>query len=99
MAGALVLAPSVLAHIERPAYWPNPRPDKSVSPPAGGRVPHARSLESALKASKPGNTRVVCKPDSLAKAQQSIAAATTRGIRVRPTQKRQLISPPRAKEL
>src|SRR3954453_6370214 len=43
-----VAAPSALAHVERPSYWPNPAPDTSVSPPAGGAPPKVRSLASAL---------------------------------------------------
>ena len=43
----LALPALALAHLERPSYWPDPRPDNSVSPPAGGKVPKARSLKSA----------------------------------------------------
>jgi hypothetical protein len=43
-----VAAPSALAHVERTSYWPNPAPDTSVSPPAGGAPPKVRSLGSAL---------------------------------------------------
>jgi hypothetical protein len=43
-----VLASSAFAHVERTSYWPDPRPDTSVSPPAGGAVPKVRSLASAL---------------------------------------------------
>jgi hypothetical protein len=42
------LATAALGHIERTSYWPDPRPDTSVSPPAGGAVPKVRSLASAL---------------------------------------------------
>src|SRR5437763_881680 len=38
------------AHIERASYWPDPAPDCSISPCAGGQVPTARSLESAVAA-------------------------------------------------
>ena len=50
-----------LAHPERPSYWPDPRPDTAVSPPAGGKVPQARSLASAVTGAGPGDVRVVCK--------------------------------------
>ncbi len=42
--GALILGLPALAgaHIERPAYWPNPKPDTAVTPSAGGRVPTAQ---------------------------------------------------------
>jgi len=33
---ALALPGLALAHLERPSYWPDPRPDTSVKPPAGG---------------------------------------------------------------
>ena len=44
----LGVAAPALAHVERTSYWPDPRPDTSVNPPAGGTVPKARSLASAL---------------------------------------------------
>src|SRR5688572_25175648 len=58
---ALAASPAA-AHVERPSYWPDPKPDTSVNPPAGGEVPEIRTLASALDASKPGETRVVCTP-------------------------------------
>ena len=85
--GAALLAFPIpaLAHIERPAYWPDPRPDHHVNPAAGGTVPKARPLGSALDASKPGRTRVVCKGDSLARLRRSIHLVRTRGYALRPT--------------
>src|SRR5205085_5747081 len=53
----LALAAVALAHVERTAYWPNPKPDNSVKPAAGGKVPKARSLASTLGAKPPGRTR------------------------------------------
>src|SRR5829696_9952405 len=50
----LALPALALAHLERPSYWPDPRPDNSVSPPAGGKVPDARSLKSAARGAGPG---------------------------------------------
>ena len=47
-AGALALAPLASGHLERPSYWPDPAPDATVSPPAGGKVPEARPLASAV---------------------------------------------------
>src|SRR5204863_4355577 len=85
-AATALLVPAVaLAHIERPAYWPDPAPDTAVSPPAGGEVPQARSLGSALDQAAPGDTRVVCRPSSLTRAIRSIDAAETHGTRLRPT--------------
>jgi hypothetical protein len=60
VAAAAVLAPPAAAHIERASYWPDPAADTSVSPPAGGEVPAARGLFSALETEPPGDTRVVC---------------------------------------
>jgi hypothetical protein len=88
---ALAAAPAI-AHIERPAYWPNPKPDRAVTPPAGGRVPKARSLASALDRSKPGDTRVVCKRHSRQRALASIRAAHRHGFAIRPTQPKQRLS-------
>ena len=73
---ALLLPALASAHIERASYWRDPAPDCSVRPCAGGAVPSARSLSSAL--SDP-NTRVVCHFDSLTRAQDSINKATTTG--------------------
>jgi hypothetical protein len=56
-----ILVPTLaFAHIERASYWPDPAPDKSVKPAAGGSVPAVRKLSSALKKNLPGKTRVVC---------------------------------------
>jgi Right handed beta helix region len=50
-AAAVLAAPAVVAsawaHVERPAYWPDPAPDRAVNPAAGGGVPAARTLASA----------------------------------------------------
>src|SRR5947209_6615831 len=45
---ALVVPALAFAHIERASYWPDPAPDTSVTPPAGGQVPRVRTLASAL---------------------------------------------------
>jgi hypothetical protein len=59
--GLLVALPALaLAHIERASYWPDPAPDTSVKPPAGGSVPAVRPLGTALNKKAPGTTRVVC---------------------------------------
>jgi hypothetical protein len=84
VAGGALCGPAS-AHIERTAYWPDPRPDTSASPAAGGRVPAVRSLASALDDSQPGTTRVVCRPDSMGRARRAIEAARTKGYRVRPS--------------
>jgi hypothetical protein len=97
---ALLALPALaLAHIERPAYWPDPRPDHHVTPAAGGKVPKARSLPSAFNASEPGRTRVVCKKDSMARVRRSLHLVTTRGYALRPTMKRHHMSAERAHRL
>jgi hypothetical protein len=85
-AALLALAAVALAHVERTAYWPNPGPDTSVKPAAGGKVPKARSLASTLDRKPAGVTRVVCRRDSLAKAKRDIAAARKHGVNYRPTE-------------
>src|SRR5439155_3243902 len=82
---ALLAPTAALAHVERTSYWPDPRPDTSVTPPAGGEVPKARSLASALDRRAASATRVVCRPGSPGAARADIAAARTRGHQLRPT--------------
>jgi hypothetical protein len=79
---------SALAHVERTAFWPDPKPDTSVSPPAGGAVPKARSLASALNLKAPGVTRVVCHSKSLAYVRSGIRQARAHGVNLRPTETR-----------
>jgi hypothetical protein len=90
IAVALALPAVALAHLERPSYWPDPGPDKSVSPAAGGEVPKARSLSSAVTGKGPGEVRVVCKGSdgarSLELARNSIRKAERKGYRLRPSQ-------------
>jgi hypothetical protein len=90
LVAALVIPAIAFAHIERASYWPNPKPDRSVHPPAGGKVPKVRSLISALDASKPGKTRVVCKSNSLRLLRQSISRARKNGYDIRPHDHRSL---------
>src|SRR5262245_44352506 len=86
LALALLGVPApALAHLERTSYWPDPRPDTSVTPPAGGEVPTARSLASALNRRLPGDTRVVCQAGSLRAAKADIDAARRTGYKLRPT--------------
>ncbi len=61
IAAIAVLVPTLaFGHIERASYWPDPAPDSSVKPAAGGSVPAVRKLFSALDKKNPGKTRVVC---------------------------------------
>src|SRR5688572_10411986 len=99
-----VLAPSMaLAHLERPSYWPDPAPDRSVRPAAGGKVPDARSLISAVTGRGPGDVRVVCQGrkgrTSYSLARRSIADAREDGFRLRPSQPRRRLSKDEAKRL
>ncbi len=101
---ALLAVPALsLAHPERPSYWPDPRPDTAVSPPAGGKVPQARSLASAVTGAGPGNVRVVCKGTggsvSLALLEDSLEVARTQGFRLRPSQPKIVYTAERAAEL
>lgn len=76
------------AHVERPSYWPDPKPDCAVKPCAGGEVPTMRTLSSALDTSKPGVTRVVCKKDSWTRVKSAVAKARKYGYNNRPTDHR-----------
>ena len=87
---ALVLAAPAAAHVERPAYWPDPAPDTSVKPAAGGGVPAVRSLSSALVKSRPGATHIVCQANSIALLRTSIATARKKGYDIRPSDHRKL---------
>jgi hypothetical protein len=87
-----VFASSAFAHLERTAYWPDPKPDTSVDPAAGGKVPKARSLASALRRVKGTKVRVVCQTKSLKRAKREIRRARRSGYRNRPTEKLRKLS-------
>ena len=88
---ALLAAPPVAsAHVERPSYWPDPKADCTIKPCAGGEVPKARSLRSALDNSRRGETRVVCKAGSLHRLRASVRHARKDGYYLRPTDHRSL---------
>ena len=89
-AGCLAVPGAAMAHVERPSYWPDPAPDTSVNPPAGGKVPKIRSLASALNKRAPGDTRVVCQKGSLRRAKRFIRRGRRRGYDIRPTDHRTL---------
>src|SRR3954464_9036230 len=88
LVAALATAAPAVAHVERASYWPDPAPDCSITPCAGGQVPEIRSLASALDRPAPGDTRVVCEPDSLDKLKASVANAVQNGYDIRPTDHR-----------
>ncbi len=87
VAASLALPAIALGHLERPSYWPDPAPDTSVSPAAGGAVPKARCLASAVSGQGPGDVRVVCErgEESLRLAMRAIDRAETNGFRLRPS--------------
>src|SRR6266550_280880 len=87
---ALLVPALASAHIERASYWPDPAPDCSVQPCAGGEVPTARSLSSSL--SNKDVTRVVCQQDSVRRLQRSVQIAQSTGYVLRPTEGLQKIS-------
>jgi hypothetical protein len=99
----LALPALALAHLERPSYWPDPAPDTSVSPAAGGKVPHARSLSSAVSGAGPGKVLVVCQGDdaeeSLDRLEASVEQARDDGYRLRPSQPVIRLSKGQAKRL
>jgi hypothetical protein len=86
----LLAATAASAHVERPSYWPDPKPDTTVTPAAGGEVPTARPLITADSSwDDPATTsRVVCQPDSLERARASYADAIDNGYVLRPSQPR-----------
>ena len=94
-----VLTATAYGHVERSSYWPDPAPDKSVKPAAGGKVPRARSLAAALKARSRGDTRVVCQRGSLKRAIRSIDSAHRKGWVLRPSQGKRKLSARNARRL
>ena len=84
---ALALPGLTLAHIERPAYWPDPAPDTSVTPATGGKVPKSRPLSTSLQDRLPGDTHVVCQRNSLNLMKASIAKARKEGYTYRPSER------------
>ncbi|MBA3327946.1 MAG: right-handed parallel beta-helix repeat-containing protein [Solirubrobacterales bacterium] len=103
----LVVPGAALAHLERPSYWPDPAPDASITPAAGGGVPAARSLSSAVtkrrSARGSGRVRVVCdganRKRSFQLAKASIRQARTQGFRVRPSQPEVRYSAKKARQM
>jgi hypothetical protein len=87
---ALALPALALAHIERPAYWPNPAADTSVTPATGGKVPKSRPLSTSLRDKLPGDTLVVCQRKSLDLLRASIARGRTEGYTYRPSERLKL---------
>jgi hypothetical protein len=94
----LTLCGTALAHVERSTFWPNPAPDKSVKPAAGGEVTQYRGLGSALKPKPPGDTRIVCQDDSLKLAKQAIRDGR-KGFKLRPSEDRRHLSKRKAGKL
>jgi hypothetical protein len=102
-AAMLAIASAASGHLERPSYWPDPEPDCDVTPCAGGKVPKARSLASAVSGNGPGDVRVVCKgadgQRSLGLLARSLRRAESKGFRLRPSLPRRKVSGPKANSL
>jgi Right handed beta helix region len=86
-------------HVERSSYWPDPAADTSVRPDAGGAVPKARGLASALRRRARGDTYVVCKQNSMRRALRSIRSARRNGWKLRPTARTRKLSRKAARRL
>lgn len=84
------LSASASAHVERPAYWPDPAADSSIKPATGGKVPKSRPLITALRRSAPGDTHVVCQRGSMNRLKRSVRAARKNGYLIRPSDRRRL---------
>ena len=101
--GCLLLIPALaFAHLERPSYWPDPRPEKVDGKKVGGEVPKAQSLGSALKAKGASELHVVCQgkkgKTSLNLLKASIKDAK-KGWTLRPSQGEQKLSKKKGKKL
>jgi Right handed beta helix region len=92
VAAVAVTVSQAWAHVERASYWPDPRPDRSVSPPAGGKVPQARGLYTALKARAVGDTRVVCQGNSIRRVRRAIVKARFVGYKLRPSERKRHVT-------
>lgn len=103
LAAALALPALASAHLERPSYWPDPAVDESVKGGAGGKVPKARSLKSAVTEKGPGDTHVACKGrdgrTSLKLLQKSIRKAVRGGYVLRPSQGKEKFTRKQGKRL
>ncbi|MEO8093067.1 MAG: right-handed parallel beta-helix repeat-containing protein [bacterium] len=102
-AALLALPALALGHLERPSYWPDPAPDNTVSPAAGGEVPTARSLASLATGAGSGDVLVACKgedgAESLALLRESVDEAHKRGYQLRPSQPKTKLSKQEADQL
>jgi hypothetical protein len=102
VAATLALPGLALAHIERPSYWPDPAPDTTVSPPAGGKVPKVRPLAKAVTGKGPGEVRVVCVGNNGKRSLKLLAKSVRKakkGFKVRPSQERKKLSKKKAAKL
>src|SRR5258705_12382915 len=97
---AAVVASTAFAHVERASYWPDPAPDTGITPAAGGKVPDARPLFTALDKKPSGTTRVVCQGQaSLTRLKKAVARAQTVGFTYRPTETPRKLSSKQAAKL
>ena len=98
MAVAMIFPAGAFAHTERASYFPDPAPDCSIDPCAGGAVPTARPLDTSVTTDR-AVTRVVCQRDSLQVATKSIRKAQRSGYVLRPSIGTQTISASEARTL
>ena len=102
VAWAIVIPSHALGHLERPSYWPDPKPEKVEGKQVGGAVPKAKSLGSALKAKGKSELHVACKGDngkkSLNLLEKSIDDARG-GWVLRPSQGEEKLSKKQGKKL
>src|SRR6187431_2856503 len=98
MAVAMIFPTGAFAHTERASYFPDPAPDCSMDPCAGGAVPTTRPLETSISTDR-AVTRVVCQRDSLQVATKSIRNAQRGGYVLRPSIGTQTISASEARTL
>ena len=89
MAAFMLFAASASAHVERPAYWPDPAADTSIKPATGGKVPKARSLVHGAEArSRRARRASSASENSMALLRRSVGSAQKNGYDIRPSDHR-----------
>jgi hypothetical protein len=99
----LMLVPAIaLAHIERPSYWPDPKPEKVEGIEVGGDFPKAKSLGSALDETGKSELHVVCQGKNGSKSLDALAdsiKSAKKGWRLRPSLPEKQLSNDKANKL
>src|SRR6266545_2768514 len=96
---AVLLPAFALAHIERASYWPNPGPDTSVKPAAGGSVPAVRKDMPSKKVRKHGSIKSLSKNPSIKALNKDLKTARKQGYKLRASQPAIKLSKKKAKKL